>query len=118
MPDSLLLDSPRYTRAIHFRRPSPAVAGVSDGQAEDPWAAGRSNGEVRISGAKNAALPILAAGLLTADEFVVDNVPQLQDVATTLKLLRQMGVAAERDGDHGAAEGRCGHATPKRRTRW
>ncbi|MGZ8255518.1 MAG: UDP-N-acetylglucosamine 1-carboxyvinyltransferase [Burkholderiaceae bacterium] len=56
------------------------------------------NGEVRISGAKNAALPILAAGLLTADEFVVENVPQLQDVATTLKLLRQMGVAAERDG--------------------
>ena len=55
-------------------------------------------GEVRVSGAKNAALPILAAGLLTADEFIVDNVPQLQDVATTLKLLRQMGLAAERYG--------------------
>ena len=51
-----------------------------------------------ISGAKNAALPILAASLLTPDEFIVDNVPHLQDVATTLKLLRQMGVAAERDG--------------------
>jgi UDP-N-acetylglucosamine 1-carboxyvinyltransferase len=55
-------------------------------------------GEIRISGAKNAALPILCAALLTADELVVENVPQLQDVVTTLKLLRQMGVAAERDG--------------------
>ena len=55
-------------------------------------------GEIRISGAKNAALPILCASLLTADELVVENVPQLQDVVTTLKLLRQMGVAAERQG--------------------
>jgi UDP-N-acetylglucosamine 1-carboxyvinyltransferase len=55
-------------------------------------------GEIRISGAKNAALPILCASLLTADELVVENVPQLQDVVTTLKLLRQMGVTADRDG--------------------
>ena len=55
-------------------------------------------GEIPISGAKNAALPILCAGLLTADDLIVDNVPQLQDVATALKLLRQMGVVAERDG--------------------
>jgi UDP-N-acetylglucosamine 1-carboxyvinyltransferase len=55
-------------------------------------------GEVQVSGAKNAALPILCAGLLCADVFDVDNVPQLQDVTTTLKLLRQMGVAVERDG--------------------
>ncbi|HYM47623.1 MAG TPA: UDP-N-acetylglucosamine 1-carboxyvinyltransferase, partial [Burkholderiaceae bacterium] len=55
-------------------------------------------GEITISGAKNAALPILAASLLTADELIVDNVPQLQDVETTLQLLRQMGVAVERDG--------------------
>jgi UDP-N-acetylglucosamine 1-carboxyvinyltransferase len=55
-------------------------------------------GEIPISGAKNAALPILCASLLTADDLVVDNVPQLQDVATALKLLRQMGVVAERDG--------------------
>ena len=58
----------------------------------------RLAGEITVSGAKNAALPILAASLLTADELIVDNVPQLQDVATTLKLLKQMGVAAERDG--------------------
>jgi len=57
----------------------------------------RLAGEITVSGAKNAALPILAASLLTADEFIVDNVPQLQDVATALKLLKQMGVAVERD---------------------
>ena len=58
----------------------------------------RLAGEITVSGAKNAALPILAASLLTADELIVDNVPQLQDVATTLKLLKQMGVAVERGG--------------------
>jgi len=58
----------------------------------------RLNGEITVSGAKNAALPILAASLLTADEFIVENVPQLQDVATTLKLLRQMGVSVEQSG--------------------
>ncbi|MDQ3187769.1 MAG: UDP-N-acetylglucosamine 1-carboxyvinyltransferase [Pseudomonadota bacterium] len=57
----------------------------------------RLAGEITVSGAKNAALPILAASLLTADEFIVDNVPQLQDVVTALKLLKQMGVAVERD---------------------
>ena len=55
-------------------------------------------GEIPVSGAKNAALPILCAALLTADDLVLDNVPQLQDVATALKLLRQMGVLVERDG--------------------
>ncbi len=55
-------------------------------------------GDIAISGAKNAALPILCSALLTADDLVVDNVPQLQDVATALKLLRQMGVVAGRDG--------------------
>ncbi|MBA3253281.1 MAG: UDP-N-acetylglucosamine 1-carboxyvinyltransferase [Burkholderiaceae bacterium] len=58
----------------------------------------RLAGEITVSGAKNAALPILAASLLTADEFIVDNVPQLQDVATALKLLKLMGVSVERDG--------------------
>jgi len=50
------------------------------------------SGEVRISGAKNAALPILCAGILTADPLHVENVPHLRDVATTLSLLAQMGV--------------------------
>ena len=97
MPDSLLLDSPRVTRAVHFHRPRPLVAGLTMDKLK--IRGGRPlAGEVAISGAKNAALPILVASLLTPDEFIVDNVPQLQDVATTLKLLRQMGVAAERDG--------------------
>jgi UDP-N-acetylglucosamine 1-carboxyvinyltransferase len=54
------------------------------------------HGEVLISGAKNAALPELCATLLTTDAVVLHNVPRLQDVATTLKLLRQMGAAAQR----------------------
>src|SRR3984893_2357833 len=52
-------------------------------------------GEVVVSGAKNAALPILCASLLTADSVHLDNVPDLQDVRMTLKLLTQMGVRAE-----------------------
>jgi UDP-N-acetylglucosamine 1-carboxyvinyltransferase len=54
-------------------------------------------GEVLISGAKNAALPQLCAALLTAEPVTLHNVPQLQDVATMLKLLRHMGAKAERD---------------------
>ncbi|MBM3349169.1 MAG: UDP-N-acetylglucosamine 1-carboxyvinyltransferase [Betaproteobacteria bacterium] len=50
------------------------------------------NGEVTIAGAKNAALPILCASLLTADPVELFNVPDLQDVRTMLKLLQQMGV--------------------------
>jgi UDP-N-acetylglucosamine 1-carboxyvinyltransferase len=53
-------------------------------------------GTVPIAGAKNAALPELCATLLVAQPVVLHNVPQLQDVATMLKLLRNMGVVAER----------------------
>jgi len=59
----------------------------------------RLDGEITISGAKNAALPILCAALLTADCVQLANVPHLHDVATMLKLLRQMGLRAEQDGD-------------------
>ncbi|MDB6000571.1 MAG: murA [Rhizobacter sp.] len=52
----------------------------------------RLGGEVTISGAKNAALPELCAALLTTDAVTLANVPRLQDVATTFKLLRAMGV--------------------------
>jgi UDP-N-acetylglucosamine 1-carboxyvinyltransferase len=51
---------------------------------------------VRISGAKNAALPILCAALLTPKALTVSNVPRLMDVATMAKLLAQMGVEVER----------------------
>jgi UDP-N-acetylglucosamine 1-carboxyvinyltransferase len=53
------------------------------------------HGEVLISGAKNAALPELCAALLTAQPVTLRNVPRLQDVATMLKLIRNMGVTAE-----------------------
>lgn len=52
-------------------------------------------GEVRISGAKNAALPILCASLLTADMLTIENVPYLNDVTTMLNLLGQMGIGIE-----------------------
>ncbi len=55
-------------------------------------------GEIRASGAKNATLPILAASLLTADDLVLHNVPDLADVRTMLKLLAGMGVKVQRAG--------------------
>ena len=59
----------------------------------------RLAGEVAISGAKNAALPILCAALLTAEPVTFTNVPQLNDIGTLLELLGQMGVKIERAGD-------------------
>jgi UDP-N-acetylglucosamine 1-carboxyvinyltransferase len=59
----------------------------------------RLEGTVAISGAKNAALPILCAAILTADTLQVTNVPDLNDVATTLRLLGQMGVWSSRRAD-------------------
>ncbi len=50
-------------------------------------------GEVRISGAKNATLPILAAGLLASEPVTICNVPHLKDVTTTIELLGRMGVS-------------------------
>jgi UDP-N-acetylglucosamine 1-carboxyvinyltransferase len=55
------------------------------------------HGEVRISGAKNAALPELCAALLTDQPVVLHNVPRLQDVATMVTLIRNMGVTVDRD---------------------
>ena len=57
----------------------------------------RLEGEIRVSGAKNAALPILCAALLTPEPLVLSNVPRLNDVRTMQTLLGQMGVRAERD---------------------
>src|ERR1700682_4434238 len=53
------------------------------------------SGEVRVAGAKNAALPILAAALLTAAPVCITHVPQLNDVRTMVKLLERMGVKVE-----------------------
>lgn len=59
----------------------------------------RLSGEIKISGAKNAALPLMAAALLTDDTCTIRNVPRLRDTATMVKLLRSLGkiVEVERD---------------------
>ena len=57
------------------------------------------SGEVRVAGAKNAALPILTAALLTASPVRISNVPDLNDVRTMVKLLERMGVKASA-GEH------------------
>ena len=79
----------------------PAANGESQGQGMDKLViegGRRLSGEIVVSGAKNAALPILCAGLLSADPVELDNVPNLKDVRTTLKVLNQMGVKSETDG--------------------
>ena len=67
----------------------------------------RLSGEIVISGAKNAALPILCAGLLTSSTVHLSNVPRLQDVSTMLKLLGQMGLGIEQDGERVALNGKA-----------
>ncbi|MFZ3191743.1 MAG: UDP-N-acetylglucosamine 1-carboxyvinyltransferase [Moraxellaceae bacterium] len=57
------------------------------------------DGEVVISGAKNAALPLLAATLLASTPMTLTNVPDLKDVTTLIKLIEGMGVTVKRDGD-------------------
>jgi UDP-N-acetylglucosamine 1-carboxyvinyltransferase len=61
------------------------------------------DGEIRISGAKNAALPILLATILTADEVVLHNVPDLADVKTSFELLKQLGKECHYDNTTGTA---------------
>ena len=70
------------------------------------------SGEVRISGAKNAALPILCAAILSADTLRVQNVPHLRDVTTMLTLLGQMGVAVSLDEKMGVELTAAGLANP------
>ncbi len=60
----------------------------------------RLNGEIPVSGAKNAALPILCAGLLTGGDVELTNVPRLHDVKTILKLLEQTGLKVTQDDEN------------------
>lgn len=60
---------------------------------------GTLQGEVRISGAKNAALPILFASILAEKPVTLTNIPRLRDIDTTLEILRQFGVKVEQDGN-------------------
>jgi UDP-N-acetylglucosamine 1-carboxyvinyltransferase len=72
-------------------------------------------GEVRISGAKNAALPLMCAALLTREPLHLGNAPQLKDVSTMLRLLAQMGVEVsldERSGVELRAERIAGPVAP------
>lgn len=57
-------------------------------------------GTINISGSKNAALPLLAAGLLTGERLTLHNVPQLQDVKTMVELLTLLGAHVEQPSDH------------------
>lgn len=60
----------------------------------------RPNGEVMISGAKNAALPLIAALIVARGQSVLHHVPRLHDVAVLIKLLNGMGASAKWDGDN------------------
>src|SRR5437899_9582199 len=75
----------------------------------------RLQGEIRISGAKNSALPAMAASLLTTDEVVLENIPFVNDIFTTRRLLRELGVAVEFEQEHSArlrAERILSHEAP------
>jgi UDP-N-acetylglucosamine 1-carboxyvinyltransferase len=58
------------------------------------------NGEVSVAGAKNAALPILAAALLTADECFLENLPDIEDIRNMIALLRELGASVSEE-EHG-----------------
>src|SRR2546422_910230 len=75
----------------------------------------RLEGQVRISGAKNSALPAMAACLLTPDEVVLENIPLVNDIFTTRRLLRELGVAVEFEAGYSArlrAERILSHEAP------
>jgi UDP-N-acetylglucosamine 1-carboxyvinyltransferase len=59
------------------------------------------SGEIRVGGAKNAALPLMVAGLLSDERLVLSNVPRLADIQTMGVLLAQHGIAVEPIGDEG-----------------
>jgi UDP-N-acetylglucosamine 1-carboxyvinyltransferase len=63
-------------------------------------------GEVAVSGAKNAALPIICAALLTEKPLSLGNIPRLMDISTMAKLMGQMGVEVERSADRMVLNGR------------
>ena len=71
---------------------------------------GPLRGEVRISGAKNAALPVLAATLLTAGAMRIGNVPRLRDISTMTELLRTLGTQVEAAGGELVASTRDVHS--------
>ena len=59
----------------------------------------RLSGEIKVQGAKNSVLPVLAATVLCRRECVIHNCPALSDVETSLKILRALGCSAQKEGD-------------------
>ena len=59
----------------------------------------RLEGEITISGAKNAALPLMATALMAEEGMVLDNLPPLADIICMCELLDNLGVASSRDGE-------------------
>ncbi|MDR1367719.1 MAG: UDP-N-acetylglucosamine 1-carboxyvinyltransferase, partial [Candidatus Accumulibacter sp.] len=70
------------------------------------------NGEIAVSGAKNAALPILCAGLLSAEPLHLKNVPALNDISTMRRLLKQMGATVFDEGGGEMTLGSVGLSNP------
>lgn len=64
-------------------------------------------GSIRVSGAKNAALPILAAVILADGEFKISEAPELVDIDTMLKLLKELGISSKRDGRTVTLKSKC-----------
>jgi UDP-N-acetylglucosamine 1-carboxyvinyltransferase len=62
----------------------------------------RLEGEIHVGGAKNSALPAMAASLLTSEEVVLENLPFVNDIFTTRRLLRELGVTVEFSDSHSA----------------
>jgi len=62
----------------------------------------RLEGQIHVSGAKNSALPAMAASLLTKEQVVLENLPLVNDIFTTRRLLRELGVSVEFEEDHRA----------------
>ncbi len=100
----MALTRQRLTERSAALRFLPPLTAANDARAGQPMDKLRITGgvplqgQVAMAGAKNAALPIMAAALLTRDELRLANVPQLADVNTMGRLLRGMGVAVERSG--------------------
>ena len=72
-------------------------------------------GTIRVSGAKNAALPCMAAALLTEDPVILENIPQVRDIQTTRNLLAAMG--AEVELGYGRAQHRTSQQQDRKRKR-
>ena len=74
----------------------------------------RLDGSITISGAKNAALPLMAATLMAESPMILDNLPELADTESMLELLNHLGVATERKGEavHFSPAGQAGTTAP------